>query len=116
MPLKRRRRHLHECIDINPRLNPFCSDYKINVFEIAHLPKEKINLFKSDFKIVADYLSQKCYNERYEPSRDTIIHVDEMFKFFRAITADKRFETFNIKKYKKGELSSMDRFFRSGNK
>ena len=45
---------LKERLDIPPKLEPFVSDYKINLFEIAYLTHEQVKLFHSDFRIVAD--------------------------------------------------------------
>ncbi|MBR1742501.1 MAG: transposase, partial [Lachnospiraceae bacterium] len=56
------------------------SDYRINVFEIAWLREEQVKLFRSDFKIVADYFVQMRKNNHYIPSEETILHVDEVLK------------------------------------
>lgn len=43
---------LKGCLDIPERLQPFVSDYTINLFEISWLEEEQVELFTSDFKIV----------------------------------------------------------------
>ena len=48
-------KHLLDCFKVPEELKPFVSDYKINVFNIAWLSDETIDMFKSDFKIVAKY-------------------------------------------------------------
>ena len=49
---------LLDLLEVDEKLKPYISDYKINVFEIAFLDREKIDLFKSDFRMLADYLYQ----------------------------------------------------------
>ena len=49
---------LLKCLEIPKGLEPFVSDYNINIFEIAWLTDEKVDMFKSDFRIVADYGGQ----------------------------------------------------------
>jgi len=94
--------------DIPAELLPFVNDYKIHVFEIAHLTREKVSLFKSDFRIVADYFVQMAHNEEYIPSAAEIKHVDELFKLLSALTGDHRFEnTYNEEHHQKGEPITM---------
>ena len=84
---------LSKCLKIPEKLEQFVSDYKINVFEIAWLSEEKINMFRSDFKIVAEYFHVKRLKKEYEGSKDTIKHVDEILKTLSALTGDNSFET-----------------------
>ena len=43
----------------NPeKLDPYVSDYKVNLFEVAWLSDEQIAMFQSDFKVVADYFGR----------------------------------------------------------
>lgn len=82
---------LKEILSISTELEPFVSDYKINIFEIAYLSDEKVAMFQSDFKIVADYFVQLRKNNHYIPSRQTIKHVDAMLKLMAVLTKDERF-------------------------
>ena len=86
---------LLECIqtEIPDELRPFVQDYKINVFEIPWLSPETVDLFQSDFRVVADYFVQQRMNKQYVPSAQKLIHVDEVMKLFSAITNDSTFET-----------------------
>ena len=77
-------------IDVDNRLKPYINDYKINLFEIAYLPEEKRKLFKSDFRVVVDYLYQIRKNN--EPEMYKIEHIDEVLNLMSAITNDNRFE------------------------
>jgi len=46
--------------EVEDDLQPYFSDYRINVFEIAHLPDEKIQQFTSDFRIVAEWCAKRA--------------------------------------------------------
>ena len=71
---------------------PFVNDYKINLFEIAHLPEEAISYFHSDFKIVVDYFVHRRTVPDYRPKNpDRFRHVDELLKMMAAVTHDDRF-------------------------
>ena len=61
-------------------------------FELAYLPKEKRKLFKSDFRVVVDYLYQVRKNNKYEPKMYKIEHIDEVLNLMSAMTSDNRFE------------------------
>lgn len=55
------------------------------------MTEDQVKLFRSDFRIVADYFVQKRKNKKYVPSRRTIKHVDAMLKFMSVMTGDERF-------------------------
>ena len=63
-----------------------------NFYEIAFLTPEKVKLFRSDFRYVADYLVQKRMTNDYKPSADLLQHVDETLKLMSVLTDDRRFE------------------------
>ena len=99
-------RTLKECSkNIPPELEPYVSDYKINVFEIAWLSDETIAKFKSDFRYLADYYSQMRKTGKWKPMPGKVKHLKELFDLFSAVTGDTRF----IEMYKKlkGEVSDM---------
>ena len=50
---------LKERLNIPKEFEPYVNDYKINLFQIAYLTHEQVELFQSDFKVVADYFGQK---------------------------------------------------------
>lgn len=90
---------LHERISIPDSLKPYVSDYHLNIFEIAYLTEEQLQLFQSDFRIVADYFIQTRKNKNYIPSPDIIEHVDAVLQMLHALTGDYRFEeTYNQQK------------------
>jgi hypothetical protein len=85
-------RTLYDAIDVPEMFRPFVSDYKINVFEIAHLPKESVNYFHSDFRIVVDYFVHRRDDPDYRPKDPARFqHVDEVLKLMAALTGDERF-------------------------
>ena len=63
-----------------------------NLYEIAFLTPEKVKLFRSDFRYVADYLVQKRMTNDYKPSAELLQHVDETLKLMSVLTDDRRFE------------------------
>ena len=75
-----------DIVKVDDRLKPFVNDYRINLFEIAYLDREKIDLFKSDFKILADYLYQMRVNRDYIADETTIEHVEELLTLMSAMT------------------------------
>lgn len=109
-----KKRNLSECLEIPEILMNYISDYMINVFEIAWLSPEQVKMFKSDFKIVADYFVQKRVNKNYTPSKDTICHVDEILKVMKVLTGDRQYEVMQQKYHGLGnnrtEGATMDDF------
>lgn len=83
---------LYESMIIPDNLKPYVNDYHMNLFEIAWLDEDKVNMFKSDFRIIADYFVQLRKNKEYIPSQETIKHVDSVMKLMTALTGDSRFE------------------------
>ena len=83
---------LFELLEIDERIKPYVNDFKMNLFEIAYLDREKIDMFKSDFWILADYLYQMRVNKDYVASDTVIEHVDELLMLMLAMTKDYRFE------------------------
>ena len=81
-----------DIVKVDDRLKPFVNDYKINLFEIAYLDEEKISLFKSDFRILVDYLHQIRANNSYSPKDYIIKHINELLTLMSVMTGDKRFE------------------------
>ncbi|MBR4260562.1 MAG: Rpn family recombination-promoting nuclease/putative transposase [Clostridia bacterium] len=103
-------KNLLGCFKVPDELKPFVSDYKINVFNIAWLSKETVDMFRSDFKFVAQYFRAKRLNKNYIPTEEEIKHADELFKMFTALTGDKFFEmAYNeVISNKKGGITMCD--------
>lgn len=85
-------KHLLNCFTVPEELKHFVNDYKINVFNIAWLSDETIEMFQSDFKIVAKYFQTLRLKKDYEGSNEEIRHIDALLKMLSALTGDKAIE------------------------
>ena len=101
---------LLDLLEVDENLKPYVSDYKINIFEIAFLDREKINLFKSDFRMLADYLYQMRTTNTYRGDESDIKHVDEILMLMSAMSGFKNIENI-IKVAHERKVSNMKGFF-----
>lgn len=85
-------RTLYDCLDIPKEIKPFVNNYHMNLYEIAYLSDEQVQMFTSDFKIVADYFVQMRKNRNYIAPETTIRHVHELLQLMSVMTKDNRFE------------------------
>ncbi len=83
---------LKECFQIPKRLEPYVSDYQINVIEIAWLPDDVIAKFSNPFRMVAEYFSQMRKQQEYHPSEEYVRHAKEMLDLMALLTEDVRFK------------------------
>ena len=106
-------RSLKDCFLIPPELNAFVSDYRINVFEIAWLDRETIDMFRSDFWILADYCYQMRTTGKYELPHKKMRHPGEVFDALSAFSRDQRFrEQFKaVRDKKEAEDMPIDSWF-----
>ena len=95
-------KRLYDCFEIPEKLKPFVNDYKINVFNIAFLSPKTIAMFKSDFKIIAEYFRTKRLHQKYKGSKEKLQHANETLKMFSALTGDDSFE----KVYNEGNFNA----------
>lgn len=108
-------RHLTECFDTPNELKPYVNDYRINLFEIAYLTDEQVNMFQSDFKIVADYFVQMRKNNDYIPSKEIIRHVHEVMELMSVMNEDNRFEEAYIEEGRETNMCEyLDRLMAKG--
>lgn len=99
---------LKERMEIPQELEEYINDYKINLFQIAYLPREQVQQFRSDFRIVADYFVQKREKGEYLPSTQEITHVQETLQLLSVMTNDHRFEEiYNERNEMEGGLHNM---------
>lgn len=85
--------NLKETIEINKELEYYVSDYRINVFEISWLTEEQISMFKSDFRLVADFFVKRRLEPEYIPKDKTEVkHIEEVLKLLSVFTGDHRYE------------------------
>ena len=88
----KRPKTLFECLDIPEEIKPYVNDYRMNLYEVAYLSDEQVEMFTSDFKVVADYFVQMRKNKNYVASEVTIKHVHELLQLMAVMTQDSRFE------------------------
>lgn len=99
---------LCDALNVSDEWLPYVNDYKVHLFEIAFLEPEKVELFQSDFKIVADFFVKQRINGSYKASSIGIKHFDEVMKLMRVLTGDSRFvENAEWIKTKTGGMHSM---------
>ena len=84
-------RTLYDCLDIPEEIKPYVNDYCMNLYEIAYLSDEQVQMFTSDFRIVADYFVQMRKNRNYIAPETTINHVHELLQLMSVMTRDNRF-------------------------
>lgn len=100
---------LYDCFEIPEKLKPFVNNYKINVFNIAWLSEKTIDMFKSDFKLIAQYFRTKRLNKKYNGSKEKLQHANETLKMFSALTGDDTFEkVYNENNLEKGGVTMCD--------
>ena len=86
-------RTLHEAVSVPDALRPYVNDYKINLFEIAFMSDSEISRFRSDFRIVADFMAHKRTDPDYVSTDTTaFVHTDEILKLMSLLTDDDRYE------------------------
>ena len=79
----------------------------MEVFEIAWLTDEQLEMFKSDFKVVARFFVNKRRNPDYVADDPTEIqHVDEVLKLLSVMTGDRDYENV-ICDEMKGQVKNM---------
>ena len=114
---------LHEMLNLPKELEPFVSDYKINLIEVAFLDEKERARLKSDFRIVAEYFCALAVGKEKEVMynyRKQWKHVEELMEFFKTFTNDHRFEKykqFMVEASKKGEVmmcTLLDEFEKDG--
>lgn len=66
-------------------------------------------MFKSDFKIIAEYFRAERLNQKYKGSKEKLKHANETLKMFSALTGDDSFEkVYNEGNFKKGGITMCD--------
>ena len=79
-------RTLKEVIPVPSVLDPFVSDYKINVFELAWLTDKQINCFKSDFLSVVQFLKCQRTKKEFTGDKKKLKHVMEILDLLRVMS------------------------------
>ncbi|MGN0432146.1 MAG: hypothetical protein ACI4EQ_07295 [Lachnospiraceae bacterium] len=66
----------------------YVDDVKLHIYEMAHLPLKIRRYFRSDMRIVVDYLAE---GKNYVPTKQKICHLEEVILLLRALTGDERY-------------------------
>lgn len=82
------------CFDVPEEFRPYVNDYKINLFEIAYLTEEQVKLFKSDFRVVAEFFVEMRKNGKIPRNHVKFRHAQETLQLLSAMTHDHRYEDF----------------------
>ena len=98
---------LYETLDIPEELRPYVNDMRINLFEIAYLTREQVNLFKSDFRVVADYFVQMREKGEYNPGNEVVQHIQEVLQMLNVMDKEKRFEDSLNEEIMEGKVNNM---------
>ena len=86
-------KNLKSALTIPEEIDEFVSDYNINVFDISRLDEKQIQMFKSDFRMVAEFFVNRRINPHYSSKDKTKIrHIEEVLKLMSAFTGDNRYE------------------------
>lgn len=108
---------LYDCFNVNEKMTPFVKNYGINVVDVAFLPRETVNKFQSDFKIIADYFVQTRETGKYIPMPDNVRHVWELLNLMSALTKDERFRIEYYRQHRKESTNMcevLDRIINEG--
>ena len=96
-------RSLHEWLNLSPDLKPLVNDYRIQVIELAWLPKEMREKLTGDFRILVDALFELRTTGRYTGDSRKFRH-KELLAVLRAITGN-LYEGFNLGSVEEGETT-----------
>lgn len=102
---------LLDILEVPDELKDYVQNYEIKVYDVAYLSKEIRDKFKSDFKVVADFFSERR-TKTYRPENHTeeIKHVEAVLELFRVFIDDERYEEIKqnfLKKNNKGGRATM---------
>ena len=96
-------KRLSDIMNVPDELVPYFHDYGINVFDICYLSDEQVQMFQSDFGIVAEYFVKTTkYPDQFTPERKTIRNVNEILKLMEVLTGDSRYEDISNDLVEKG--------------
>lgn len=77
-----------EDVRIASPVKDFMDNIKLHVFSMAHLPREIRRRFKSDMRIIVDYLAEGA---DYKPTSQKIKYVEPVMRLLYALTGEKEF-------------------------
>ncbi len=75
--------------EISQEMQEYIDDIKLYVYDMRHLSQTVRTLFKSDMRIIVDYLAE---GEKYVPTQQKIVHVEAVLRLLKELTGDTRYE------------------------
>lgn len=84
--------NLHELFADNladEEIAEYVDNIRLYIFPMAHLPKEIRQRFKSDMRIVVDYLAE---GDSYKPTEQVVKHVGEVTRLLYALTGERELQ------------------------
>ena len=102
--------------DYPDELKQYMDNHVLHIFNMHHLPLEIRKRFRSDMRIVVEYLAEQ---EHYKPTTQEIKHLDAFLFMMQALTGDNRFEEIleNMEDREKGGITMcelIDRYWNAG--
>ena len=96
-------RDLHSRLKMSEEVMKYVSNYEINVFEMGYLTPEQVDLFTSDFKVVAEYFMHLVQGTEYNRDGQELHYADEVLDLLHVMTGDDRFEEMQKEAQRKKE-------------
>lgn len=96
-------RNLHSRLKMPEEVKKYVSNYEINVFEMGYLTPEQVDLFTSDFKVVAEYFMHLVQGTEYNRDGQELHYADEVLDLLHVMTGDDRFEEMQKEAQRKKE-------------
>ena len=91
--------------DLDENTWKYITNEKLHVYAMAWLPKQVRNRFRSDMRIVVDYLAER---QNYKPTAQKLVHPEALLLMLKALTNDDRYIeilTALTEEEKKGEIT-----------
>ncbi|MDE6388673.1 MAG: Rpn family recombination-promoting nuclease/putative transposase [Lachnospiraceae bacterium] len=73
----------------NLAIKKYVDNVKLHIFPMAHLPEEVRQRFRSDMRIVVDYLAE---GKSYKPTKQVMKHVGPVMRLLYALTGEKELQ------------------------
>lgn len=83
-------------------------DYGTNIYEIAFLSEAQIDMFRSDFRVVADLMVHRRINPDYRPEPWVLKHAEATLMLLSTMTGDRRYEQVLNEEWEGGRPNTMD--------
>lgn len=74
--------------DLDENTWKYIANEKLHVYAMARLPKQVRNQFRSDMRIVVDYLAER---QNYKPTAQKLAHPEALLLMLKALTNDDRY-------------------------